>query len=228
MEDPVDRIKRAYTRREEVQSDDRYSLWDREALFRSQSLERSVLAILDRHELRPLDDLRILDVGCGTGGVVRDFVRYGANPDNLVGVDLIPERVARAKHLAPTLDLRVANAAELPFEDDVFDLALAFTMFSSITDAALRTEVAAEMLRVLRPGGAVLWYDFWINPINSDVAGLRLAEIRRLFGREPAEARRVTLAPPISRRLAPRSFVACELVQLIPLLRTHWLALIRG
>jgi SAM-dependent methyltransferase len=228
MSDPVDRIKQAYARRAGLPSDDRYSIWDREALFRAQSLERSILGVLDRHELRPLGDLKILDVGCGTGHLLRDFVRYGGSPNNLVGVDLLAERVAEAERLAPEMEFRVANAAELPFPDGDFDLALAFTMFSSITDAALRAAVAADMLRVLRPGGSVLWYDFWINPVNADVEGLRLAELKRLFGREPAEARRVTLAPPISRRLAPRSYLACELVQLIPFLRTHWLALLRA
>jgi SAM-dependent methyltransferase len=125
------------------------------------------------------------------------------------------------------LDVRVANGAALPFEDDCFDLALAFTMFSSIPDGSLRSEVAAEMVRVLRPGGAVLWYDFWTNPVNDDVTALGLPEIERLFGRAPVDARRVTLAPPISRRLARFSVLACELVAAIPVLRSHWLALVR-
>jgi ubiquinone/menaquinone biosynthesis C-methylase UbiE len=125
------------------------------------------------------------------------------------------------------MDIRVANAATLPFDDRTFDLALTFTMFSSIPDAALRLDVATEIRRVLRPRGAVLWYDFWTNPVNADVKALRLREIERLFGRKAAEARRVTLAPPISRRVAPHSLLACELLTAIPFLRTHWLAIVR-
>jgi ubiquinone/menaquinone biosynthesis C-methylase UbiE len=228
VSDPVDRIKRVYARRSELGLDARYSLWDRAILFRAQELERAVLAVLARHGFRPLEDVRVIDAGCGTGGLLRDFVEYGAKPENLVGVDVVAERVSEARRLAPHLDFRVANAAELPFDDSSFDLALAFTMFSSITNATLRDDVAAEILRVLRPGGAVLWYDFWTNPVNPDVEALGLPEVRRLFGREPVEARRVTLAPPITRLLAPHSLLACELLAKIPLLRTHWLALVRA
>jgi ubiquinone/menaquinone biosynthesis C-methylase UbiE len=206
---------------------ERYTLWDEAALFRYQQRERAILRVLDRHRVRPLDDVRVLDVGCGDGGTLLDFLRYGARAENLAGVDLLEARIARAKRLAPHLDYRVADAAGLPFGDDAFDLALAFTLFTSVTSPVARSRVAAEIMRVVRPGGAVLWYDFWINPTNPNVEALGLDEVRRLFGREPAEARRVTLAPPIARRLARRSWLTCDLLAKIPLLRAHWLALVR-
>jgi ubiquinone/menaquinone biosynthesis C-methylase UbiE len=207
---------------------DLYSLWNDAALFRYQERERAILGLLDRHRLRPLDDVRVLDVGCGDGGTLRDLLSYGASPANLVGVDLRDVRISRARRLAPHLDYRVADAAALPFEDDAFDLALAFTLFSSVKDRGTRSRIAAEMLRVVRPEGAILWYDFWINPTNPNVEALGLGEVRWLFGREPVEARRVTLAPPIARRLARRSWLACHLAATLPLLRTHWLALVRA
>jgi SAM-dependent methyltransferase len=228
VSDPVDRIKAAYSRRRERGLDARYSPWASDVLFMRQDLERAVLKMLARNGFRHLEDVRILDVGCGTGGLLRTFVEYGAATENLVGVDLLKERVAEARRLSPQIDFRVANGARLPFEGDTVDLALAFTIFSSIPDPGLRKDVAAEILRVLRPGGGLLWYDFWINPVNPEVEALGLPEVRRLFGREPADARRVTLAPPISRFLAPRSLVACQLLAKIPFLRTHWLALVRS
>ncbi len=100
-------------------------------------------------------------------------------------------------------------------------------VFSSIPDSGLRRQRRREVVRVLRPGGALLWYDFWVNPVNRAVVALGTDEMRRLFGRGPADRRRVTLAPPISRRLARHSLLACELLAKIPPLRTHWLALIR-
>lgn len=205
---------------------DRYTLWDRAALFRYQERERAILRLLDRQRVRPLDEVRVLDVGCGDGGTLRDFLDYGARPENLAGVDVLDVRISRARRLAPNLDYRVADAAALPFDDDAFDLALAFTLFSSVTSPPARARIAGEMLRVVRSGGAVLWYDFWVNP-NPSVEALGLAEVRRLFGREPAEASRVTLAPPIARRLASRSWLGCELLAKLPPLRTHWLALVR-
>jgi SAM-dependent methyltransferase len=226
--DPLETIRTEYAHRRERGLAELYSIWRHDALFRQQELERALLSLLSSQGFNPLGDMRLLDVGCGAGGLLRDFVRYGAAPENLAGVDLLPERVESARQLAPHIDVRVANAAELPFEDDAFDLASAFTVFSSILDPGLRSAVAREILRVLRPGGALIWYDFWTNPVNDAVEGLGLDEVRRLFGRDPVETRRVTLAPPLARRLAPRSLLLCELLGKIPLLRTHWLALIRA
>src|SRR5262245_56914927 len=145
-----------------------YSLWSPGSLFRYQERERAILKLLGRHGFRPLDGIRILDVGCGTGGTLHDLVTYGAHPANLAGVDLLEDRIEQARRLVPLVDLRVADAAQLPFEDDSFDLALAFTVFSSIRDRALREAAAADIVRVLRSGGALLWFDFWINPVNPD------------------------------------------------------------
>lgn len=127
----------------------------------------------------------------------------------------------------PWVDFRTADAAELPTSDESFDLVLAFTLFTSIPDASKRAAVAREVQRVLRPRGALLWYDFWVNPLNPDTQALGPADIKRLFGYEPVESRRVTLAPPIVRAIAPRSWIACELLGRLPFLRTHWLALVR-
>jgi SAM-dependent methyltransferase len=221
----LERIREAYSRR--VRDPQRYSLWEQGSLFRYQERQRATLRLLDRNGFRPLDELKILDVGCGNGGTLRDFVTFGASPENLAGVDLLEDRIESARRLSPRFDLRVANAAALPFADRSFDLALTFTMFSSIRDHELRQAVADEIVRVVRPGGAVLWYDFWTNPFNPDVEPLGLDEVRRLFGREPADARRETLTPPVARLLASRSWVACHLLAKLPLLRTHWLVLVR-
>ncbi len=81
------------------------------------------------------------------------------------------------------------------------------------------------MWRWLKPGGAVLWYDFtYDNPRNPDVRGMPLARVRALFPEGRVQARRVTLAPPISRRvcgLHPRLY---GVFNALPLLRTHVLA----
>jgi ubiquinone/menaquinone biosynthesis C-methylase UbiE len=227
MAGALNEIRRAFSPGLENGLDARYTLWDRGALFRFQERERAILSLLDRHGFRPLESLKFLDVGCGAGGMLRDLLKYGARAGNLVGVDLDHEQIARARDLAPHLDYRVVDASDLPLEDGSVDLALAFSLFSSITDPTRRKPVALEIARVLRPGGALLWYDFWINPMNRDVEALGLDEVRRLFGREPIEARRITLAPPLARLLAPRSWLACELLGRIPLFCTHWLALVR-
>ena len=97
---------------------------------------------------------------------------------------------------------------------------LAFTLFSSLLDARFRTALAQQMWQWVAPGGGVLVYDFVVNnPRNSDVQGMPLAEVRRLFPQARLHSRRITLAPPVARRL-PRSLVA-PCASLLPFLRTH-------
>jgi ubiquinone/menaquinone biosynthesis C-methylase UbiE len=217
------RIRAAFARRAALGLGSRYDRWEPANLYRLHERERALLNLLRRHEMLPLGDRRVLDVGCGSGSTLIDFLLYGAKPRALAGVDLLEDRVAAARELNPHLDLRVGDASNLPFGDESFDIALAFTLFSSIKEWAMRQRVAKEMLRVLVPGGGVVWYDFWINPVNRDVQPLPLKEIRDLFPGCRLDARRVTLAPPLARALAPYSRFACELVAKLPILRTHWL-----
>lgn len=222
-----ERLRAVYRRRAILGLDARYAYWLPANLFIYQERERVLLGLLRRYGLLPLGERRILDVGCGDGAVLRDFLRYGAKPDNLTGVDLLEDRIKVARRLSPHLHFQVADARALPFADGSFDLALTFTLFSSLKDADLRKQIASEIQRVLRPGAVILWYDFWINPFNRDVQPLGMREVRRLFPGCMIEARRVTLAPPLVRSLASRSWLACELLTTVPLLRTHWLALVR-
>lgn len=205
----------------------RYSLWEPAYLYIHQERERAILRLLGRHGFRPLTDAKVLEIGCGTGAVLRDFLRFGVQPANAVGIDIDSDALAIARARNPGIDFRTADAAELPNSDESFDLVLAFTLFTSIPDGSKRAAVAREVQRVLRPRGAVLWYDFWVNPLNPDTQPLGPADITRLFGHEPVESHRVTLAPPIVRAIAPRSWIACELLGRLPFLRTHWLALVR-
>ena len=93
----------------------------------------------------------------------------------------------------------------------------------------MKQKVAAEMLRVVKPQGLILWYDFrYNNPRNSNVRGIGAAEIRGLFPGRQVELRKVTLAPPLARTLVPISWMAALALEKIPLLRTHYLGVVRS
>ena len=63
------------------------------------------------------------------------------------------------------------------------------------------------MLRVLKKEGIILWYDFsYDNPKNPDVKGIKKEEIINLFPNCKFTFNKVTLAPPIVRSTAPRSW----------------------
>jgi ubiquinone/menaquinone biosynthesis C-methylase UbiE len=222
----ADRVRGAYARRAELGLDARYEYWEPANLFMHQSRERAVLALLRESELLPLTDRRVLDVGCGDGAVLRDMLRYGAVAGDLSGVDLLPERVGRARELTPAVRIEVSDARELPFEDASQDVVLGFTLLSSVVDVGARRRVASEMARVTKRGGVVLVYDFWTNPTNRDVRPVRRSELRELFPGYEVSFRGTTLAPPLLRALVklPGGWFASTVLEMLPFLRTHYVA----
>src|SRR4051794_40634434 len=100
-QDEADRVREAYARRAELGLDARYDYWQPANLFIYQSRERALLSALREAHLLSLMGRRVLDLGCGDGAVLRDLLRYGAKAEDLSGLDLLPERVARAQALTP-------------------------------------------------------------------------------------------------------------------------------
>jgi SAM-dependent methyltransferase len=224
----LERIRAVYARRRDEGLDARYTVFDRANLFRLLGLERDLAAALARERLTDLAGLRALDVGCGGGWWLRTLLRWGARPEHLAGIDLLPEPVAAARGIHPDLAIAEGSAEDLPYPDESFDLVSQFTVFSSILDRRMRRRVADEMRRVLRPGGVVLWYDFTVNPRNRDTRGIGAGEVRALFPGCALSVRRVTLAPPVARLAARRSWPAAEALECLPFLRTHLLITARA
>jgi SAM-dependent methyltransferase len=223
-------LRQVYTARDDDHRlRQRYSLGQPGHLFLVQQRERGVLALLARHGLLGrLDQARVLDVGCGAGGLLLDLLRYGARPEHLAGVDLLPARLEQARARLPGADLRQTDAVALPYPDATFDLVCQMTLLSSVLDRAAGRQIAAEMRRVTRPDGLILWYDLrWPNPRNAAVRGIGRAELGRLFPDCAIEARSITLAAPLARLLAPRAWLLAELLERLPPLRTHLLAAVR-
>jgi ubiquinone/menaquinone biosynthesis C-methylase UbiE len=228
MTSDLDRLKEEYRARDERQTGKgAYGILSPGHLYLCQQRQWEVAALLRRHGFDSLGGARILEVGCGAGGVLRELVALGASPDRLHGVDLLDWRLHEARRIGLDFRLACADGQNLPYADGSFDLVLQYTAFSSILDPAVKRHVAAEMLRVLASDGLVIWYDFWLNPTNRQTQGIRPAEVRALFPSCRYEFRRTTLAPPIARRLARQSRLACSLLESLRLLNTHYLVAIR-
>jgi len=185
--------------------------------------DRALLALLARHRVVDLGAQRIVELGCDEGALLRTLLHHGASAAKLDGVDLSTGRVRRAR--ASGADVGVADIAALPYRDGAFDLAFAFTVLSSMLDTAARRRAANEALRVLRPGGVLVVYDFWTNPLNRRVHPITSRELRSLFAPHALETERVTLAPPMV-RLLRGSAALCAPLERLPWLRTHLLAAI--
>ena len=188
---------------------------------------RALAHVLHGAGLLPLAQRRILDVGCGSGQVLASLTQWGAVPDRLYGLDLLSDRIRAARQQFPDIRFCRANAERLGFPDSAFDLVLLFTVFTSILDDRMARSVAREVERVLKPGGAVVWYDFrYDNPRNPNVRGMTKAAIRSLFADLELKLQMVTLLPPLARRLGRATPVLYPLLGRIPLLRTHYLGLL--
>src|SRR5256885_5994354 len=107
-----DRLKQAYARRI---ADPRYSWFSRGNLWMVQRRERDVLDALRRNGVDDLSNTVVLDLGCGSGQWLGDLIKWGASANNLIGVDLLPDRIARAKSRLPEqVTLHAASATDVP------------------------------------------------------------------------------------------------------------------
>lgn len=109
----------------------------------------------------------ILDVGCGTGTLALAAKRRVGNIGKVSGIDASAEMIARARKKAAKartdIDLRIATAEALPFENGAFDAVLSTTVLHCLPRDA-RAQAIREMARVLRPAGRLLLVDFGGTP----------------------------------------------------------------
>ncbi|MQA94918.1 MAG: methyltransferase domain-containing protein [Streptosporangiales bacterium] len=112
----------------------------------------------------------VLDISTGPGHLLVELA--GIRGDlRVTGVDLSADMVAIARgHLEPFGDRATAvtgDVGALPFDDDSFDVIVSSSALHHWPDL---DAAAAEVGRVLRPGGQVLIYDFWRAPFDEMTA----------------------------------------------------------
>lgn len=198
----IDQVREEYQRRTE-----RYQRFDPHRRRADQRIIERTLAdyqrMLARHGLLPLGERAVLDVGCGRMEfLVKCREDFGHTGPRLAGVDLMADRIEQGQRDFPFLELVCTSADRLPWPEGTFDLVHQSMLLTSVLDDTVRRRIAAEMARVTRPGGFLLWYDFVWNPINRRARGIGLAELGRLFpGWKQVDHHRLTVAPPLSRLL---------------------------
>ncbi len=109
---------------------------------------------------------RILDVGCGTGYLLRQLAFRCPHAVELAGVDPAPAMIAAARTMAPDGRLRwlEGTAEQLPFPEGSFDLVVSTTSFDHWADQQVGL---VQCARVLAPGGWLVLADLfsaWLAP----------------------------------------------------------------
>ena len=111
---------------------------------------------------------RILDIGCGTGRLLRK-ARERWPEAELLGVDASEGMIAQARQLTPGVEFHVAMAESLPLPDDSIDLAFSTMSFHHWSN---KLQGIREVARVLRSGGQCYLKDVHINPLLATITGL--------------------------------------------------------
>lgn len=130
-------------------------VWDRLSSHYDRQLWLERAAV--RRALRlvaPQAGERVLDVGTGTGEVLRQLARHPRYRE-VIGIDSSAGMLARVPDLPAGFSVRVADVRGLPFPDDHFDVVTASYVLHVLRDADLPA-VVAELRRVLRPGGRLV------------------------------------------------------------------------
>jgi SAM-dependent methyltransferase len=115
-------------------------------------------------------DEHVLDVGCGNGFLLVEVARR-LTTGRATGIDLwqtqagaqsseVAWRNARIAGVDDRIEIHNVDARTMPFDDQSFDVIVSSLMLHHAGGAADRDQVLREMLRVLKPGGTLLLYDF--------------------------------------------------------------------
>lgn len=220
----VDRIRRVYAARKSTL--DRGNPGDLRSI---RERDTALKHLLNEQFKDKLPRSRVLDIGCGRGALLDLFHQQGVPAEGLFGVDILPDRIDKARERYPGFTFIDGNAENIEFPDQWFDFVTVFTVFSSILDGGMAKNVARSIIRTLAADGVVVWCDMrYPNPWNSNVKVMTKSRIRELFPSFELQLQSLSLLPPLARHLGRFTESAYPRLAAIPILRSHYLGLLRA
>lgn len=184
--------------------------------------------LLELHNIN-INNSKILDAGCAGGNFFASLLKSGIEEENIYGIDIRKNRIEDAKKKFPKSNLRLMDARIMDFQNDSFDIVLAFTLYSSILDKNIRKQISKEIVRVLNKGGVLLYYDIrYNNPFNRNVYKMTASDIDYLFPSMKKTLMPLTVSPPLIRKMGTLSRRFYPLLANLNLFKTHYLGLLKN
>ncbi|QSJ20065.1 class I SAM-dependent methyltransferase [Nostoc sp. UHCC 0702] len=229
MDSEVEAIRQRYARRKQLPESSLYNPLNPSRYMSYEEKRRAFIRWINWAGLAPVQDKRVLEIGCGFGDNLLQFISLGFQPENLMGNELLEERALRARYLLPQASqVLLGDASTLELEENSFDVVVQATVFTSIFDEDFQQQLANKIWSLVKPQGGILWYDFiYNNPQNPDVKGIPIRRIHELFPQAEIKTWRLTLAPPINRLITQIHPNLYYLLNVMPFLRTHVLCWIK-
>lgn len=190
--------------------------------FNRTEREKELVHLFNKKGIK-LEDKKILEIGCGRGKILQQFITFGAEPENLYGIDLVDFEIEIARRLLPKSHIEFGNAEKLPYGDAFFDIVMQFVTFSSIHSKEMHKNIAREMLRVLKKDGFIIWWDFKQISKAAIARSIDLREIKEIFPHCRFEVTTMGLDGRILSKLINRFWLLCEILAKIRMLNSHYL-----
>lgn len=224
----LNRIKQVYSQRNKIK-EDTYNILNPSVYMNFQERERALIKWLNFAGFGNVKKFKLLEIGCGFGDNLLEFIKLGFSPENLAGNELMDERLKIAKTKLPeSVKIFSGDASELNLPVENYDIVFQAMVFSSILSVDLQRAIAKKMWSLVKPGGGVLSYDFiYTNPQNSNIMRFPKKSLLALFPVKEVKFWKITLAPPVARivtKINPKLYTA---LNVFPFMRTHLLCWIK-
>jgi SAM-dependent methyltransferase len=115
---------------------------------------------LIRKNGRNITGMKMLDLGCGTGGWTRYLAEIKGSPEGITGIDLSSRRIEEARRMNPAIDYQMQDITRLDAGSG-YDLVTAIDVFSHLNTRTEIDQTLKDIIHRLAPDGYFIWIDHW-------------------------------------------------------------------
>ena len=108
---------------------------------------------------KTISNISVLEIGTGHGHELGKYTQLNIPETQLFGIDLVIDRLKRAKRVYPCIQFTQQDGLLLAFESNSFDVVFQYTCVVHLLTKEEQELICKEMWRVLKPGGVIVWWD---------------------------------------------------------------------